>query len=173
MVSKTFEFTADEVPGWNNYLNRWVALEIFLTVIGLGAIVYMEYHNKDFKFTKKRSNGGTQESAQPQSEGARGQDYIDNSEDLESEMSANDPPAVNEPGRLAPTATVQVPQYDLIHEFWLLMFFHAVSLICGMRHSAQVLTVIFAYIHFLAFAAYAFFHVSYPLPLTPPLDPRE
>lgn len=157
MVSKTYEFTSDDVPGWNNGKNRWVALEILFSVLGLGAAIYMEYHIKAINLTKKAGTPAPKPTGN-QEEGARGEDYIDDSEDIESEL----PELPGLPSGTLPPAsgTAKLAPYDIIHEFWLILFFHAVSLICGMRHSAQVLTVIFAYVHFLMFAAYVFFHVS-------------
>ena len=155
-TTPNYEFTADHVPGWKNGNNRWVAVEILLSVIGLFVVIFMEWNNKEPKIAGK-STGTT---ATKKSEGEWQSDYVDSSEDSESGPPAQNPPNPNDPGRLGETGSNSLKNYDLIQDFWLYMSFHAVSVVVGMRHSAQGLGVLFAFIHFLLLGGFVFFHVN-------------
>lgn len=150
-TSTVYEFTSENVPGWNNLNNRWVAIEVLLSVIGLFVVLYFEWKNKEIKLAGNVTKEGETNN--------REAGYVD-SEDDESEPPAPSPPDEDNPGRLAEGTTSTTKHYFILQEFWLLLTFHSVSLVAGMRHSAQGLGVLFAYIHFLIFGAFVFFHVN-------------
>lgn len=152
-TAPVYEFTSDQVPGWNTGNTRWVTVEVFLSLVGLFVVLFMEWKNKEINIAGKLPSLKSSDNRQSE--------YVDSSEDNQSSPPANRPPNEDNPGRLAEGEKSTTQHYHLIQEFWLLMFWHGVSLVVGMRHSAQGLTVIFAYIHFLLIGGYVYFHVKF------------
>jgi hypothetical protein len=145
----TTTFTKEDVPTWKTGYVRLCIFEVLLCAIGVTVPVVFEYLKKD---SKPRIAG-----APDQREANRRAQYN-----------------VEEPGStpqlspdIRPPRVVQdltnpnqhKTAYDPIHEFWLNLSFHVISLGCAFHHSESVMMVVFAYLHGIIFAGYVYLEV--------------
>ena len=146
------QFTSEVIPTWNDWYNRGCVIEAVLCTIGIFVIVGVEYAKK----TEFPTFSGDRK------EKSRKQAYE------QRPGSTEFPPDGSQPGTTVGGSTakkneeVEESEEDLdpIHQMFLLMTIHVISIGFAMRNSVNGYGLLLCYLHLLLFAANLYFLVS-------------
>lgn len=160
-------FTREDVTGWAVGVIRWCILEVLLCSAAILAINVLELMRKNQMII-----GFPQGYIHDENEAQRAENYKEGEKKDGEEKKDGDSagktdlkPQSNKPAGIGLTVTglEEVNDFEFIHQLWLYLLFHVISLgVAFHRINQSGLIVLWAFLHAICFAAYIFFHVNLP-----------